>query len=229
MWSLRKNLLKLLAVAALASPALFAQPMCQTGTLQSYINNPCMLDGFVFKNFTFTPMGNLAVTASNITVTPTLSAAAINLNFKSPLFSVPTGISETFLINYFIDPGPVIVNGFRIDLVNPDPVVLTTTVCEGAQFSGPLCNSPSATLIADSAQPQSAMFPELVNVLDVRNRLDLNGTGGRPASVDSFDNGALLFATPEPGAVFLTGSGLLGLLGFRSRAKLREVFLKLRA
>jgi hypothetical protein len=215
-----KNLLigLILLCAFGGTAALAAQ--CSAGTLAQYtaLNFTCTEDNgvFTFKNFLYTPpMGGL--NANQVILNPIDVPGEVGFLFTGT-FTVPPGMNAVYVLSYFIDPPPII-HGEQIDL---DPIMfvslqtdLCTTAfpCGGGNSLGSLKASSTTSLMASTALANT-------NALGVQNTLTLTGaTNG--ATSQGFDN--ITFIAPEPSGILLAASGLLGLLAFRSRAKLRKI------
>jgi hypothetical protein len=183
----------------------------------------CSTGLFTFKFFTFNEsMGGLD--PNLILVSPIESPAGIGFLYSGN-FAAAQGQTFTYVFSYFIDPPPPIIHGQQVDLDPTGMVTLQTALCASA-FPCP-GGSDLGTIIATTASPNPPprqLAP--TNMLGVQNALTLNGNGG-PATSQGFDNITLVI--PEPAAVLLTASGLLGLLALRSRAKIRQVLLQLRS
>jgi len=209
---------------ALGSTAAFAAP-CGGATLTTYLtpNFTCTEDNGVltFKNFLFNGP-QIGLNASQINVSPIDVPGEVGFLFSGN-FTVPAGQNATYVFSYFIDPPPVIIHGDQIDL---DPIMfvsLQADLCTMA-FTPNCSGTPLGTLNADSSNPPNSLRASTglapTNALGVRNTLTLTGsTNG--ASSQGFDN--VSFVSPEPSGILLAASGLLGLLAYRSRAKLRKI------
>ena len=219
---MRNLLIGLILLCALGGTVAFSGPMpCSAAPLSTYTgaNFTCTGDNgvFTFKNFVFNgPQGGL--NSDQIILNPVDVQGEVGFLF-SGTFTVPPGQNATYVISYFIDPPPII-HEEQIDL---DPIMfvsLQTDLCTMA-FTPNCSGSPLGTLNASTTTSLTASTAlGNLNALGVRNTLTLTGsTNG--ASSQGFDN--ITFIAPEPSSILLAASGLLGLLAFRSRAKLRKI------
>jgi PEP-CTERM motif len=227
----RQLFIGVILFVALGGTSAFASQTCAPATLATYIapNFTCTEDAgvFIIKDFTFASSGGPGVllTASDITVSP-LPGNNIGFAF-SGAFTAPLGGSATYTFDYFIDPPPII-HGEQIVLDPTGNVKLDTNLC--VQPFSPTCpfGSELPSLHASTATQltDSVLFEGNTSTLGVQNILTLDGTAG-PATSGGFSNGTTvdssLVAIPEPGSMFLAAWGLLGLLAFRARAKLRKI------
>ena len=209
---------------------------CPTSTLDNYISLGevgCSLGGvFDANGFQFTASAGAPLGSSDITVTPsvtTLSGTVIfvDLHFTGD-FTNTTANTIDYTFDYILDPRPPVINGASIGL---DPGgTLTENICAGNVFVGNACAGSSFTLIATTIIPTGVTaFGSGVSIVDYQ--IDLKLPPG--ASAGGFDSGSFTglgegsSTVPEPSAGSLATAGLLGILAFRSRAKLRQVALKL--
>lgn len=175
---------------------------------------------FIFKQFTFQGPPQ-APAQLQIDVLPIEGQDLIGLHFSGFM-----GSEGTYQIDYLIDPPPPIIRGEQIAV---DPVMLTTILCPSV--SPAPCLVPFVLTATDTMPTASVNFPMLANMLSVKNTFTLIS----PSTSNGFDNRTLLIpppyppAVPEPASLALTLFGLMGLLAFRSRAKLRQVLLELRS
>jgi hypothetical protein len=217
----------LIVLLALSGTSAFAAGVCQGGALTTYLQGgfTCTQDNGIltFKSFVFTgALGGL--NSDQIFVSPVdvpgqvgfMFTGAGNLNF-----SVQPGQNATYVLSYFIDPPPVI-HSEQLDLDPFGSVSLVEDLCVTA-FPCAGGNS-LGKLTVDNSNPPTSLHASIVlgnlNALGIQNTLTLNGgTGG--ANSHGFNN--VTFVNPEPSTILLAASGLLGLLAFRSRAKLRKI------
>ncbi len=216
----RTVIIALVLLCALGGTAAFAAP-CGGATLTTYLtpNFTCTQDNgvFSFKNFFFNGP-QIGLNASQINVSPIDVPGEVGFLFNGN-FTVPAGVNATYVFSYFIDPPPVI-HSEQIDL---DPIMfvsLQTDLCTMA-FTPNCSGSPLGTLNASTTTSLTASTTlGNLSALGVRNTLTLTGaTNG--ATSQGFDN--ITSIAPEPSSVLLAASGLLGLLTFRTRAKLRKI------
>ena len=86
-----------------------------------------------------------------------------------------------------------------------------------------VCLQPATTLVVTTQSPIASAPLADLNVLGVQNTFTLDGTNGQATS-GGFDNiTGVDSIAPEPAAILLTATGLLGMLAFRARAKLRKI------
>ena len=212
---------------------------CGTSSLDAYValgEIGCSLGGVFDSNtFTFTASAGAPLSASDITVTPTVTTVGgtiidINFNFSGDFSNHTSGPIE-YTFDYILDPRPPVINGSSISL---DPSgVLTENICAGGVFNGSTCLPDTAftsILVATGSLPNaSTAFPTGVSIVDYHIVLDLQPGD----SAGGFDSGSVTglgagdTTVPEPGAGPLASAGLIGLLAFGARAKLRKVALQL--
>lgn len=187
-------------------------------------------DVFTFKNFFFQgpPSSPNALTSNQISVLPlsvpgnSPTQSTLALDFWGP-FNADSGQSLVYQLNYFVDPPPTIIVGAQTAI---DPATLVTVFCATNTFP---CLVPLATLTVTTANPFAQVtFPMALNMVGIQNRLTLDGTSG-PVMAGGFKNSVLVDTArvPEPATLAFTAFGLLGVLAFRSRAKLRQVLFQL--
>jgi hypothetical protein len=182
----------------------------------------CTQDNGVFTFDQFSFMGAAGgLSSDNITISPMDAADNIGFMFSGN-FSVNQGQSATYVISYFIDPTPII-HGEQMTLDPMGAVSLDIDLCLTAFPCAP--GNSLGTLHADNTNPPNSLtvsktFPNDLSTLGVQNTLKLDGTAGA-ANSGGFSNSTLL--TPEPSTILLAASGLLGLLAFRARTKLRKI------
>jgi hypothetical protein len=209
----------LLLLCAIGGTAAFAAPVCGGGSLSAYLapNFTCTQDNGIltFKSFAFTPAPN-GLTSDQITVSPADVPGAVGFFFNGN-FTVSAGQNATYVLSYFIDPPPII-HEEQLDLDPMGSVMLTEDLCVTAF---PCADGNSlGKLTATTANPMSAIALGNLNALGIQDTLVLTG-GAIGANSQGFDN--LTFIAPEPSSILLAASGLLVLLAFRSRAKLRKI------
>ncbi len=198
-----------------------AAPMqCPGATLQTYITGgfSCTEDGGVvtIKQFSFTqPVGGL--NASQINVVPVDVPGQIGFQFLGT-FVANQGQKFTYSLSFFIDPPPII-HGERLDLDPTGAVTLNTVLCSNSIVPCAAGNTITTLVVTTQSPIASAPLADL-NVLGVQDTFTLDGTNGQATS-GGFDN--ITTITPEPAAILLTASGLLGLLAFRARTKRRGI------
>lgn len=221
----REALVFLLVLCALGGASAVAAPTCLPGPLDIPYLTPsfsCMLGQFTAKTFFFSETSG-GVNPSLISVTPIIAPTQIGFQFTANFTAAPSQLF-TYVISYFIDPPPPIIRGQQIDLDPLGLVTLQTDLCAVA-FPCPVLQQ-LGTLNVNTGSPTAQMPLTLTNALGIQNTLTLDGSGG-PASSGGFDNITLL--APEPAAILLAASGLLGMFACRSRSKLRQVLHQLRS
>jgi hypothetical protein len=228
----------------LSAPALFGTT-CGTATLSTYdaAGYVCTLGEYNLYDFTFSSSetgGAELLSDSQITVNPTGSTpTAISVQFSPTIpdgFSVSSGQTAEYVIQYQLDPVFPTIKGATVDLGPNDPVSLTgqfcgngtinsglglPTSCTGTNTAGifPFTQDLPGTGTAASA---TFAFSQLVSSLDTRLILDLDG----PAEVDSFGSVANVTeggpsAVPEPSTSLLLAPGLLAFVWLRKKWQAR--------
>jgi len=217
-------LVGLILLCALGTAALAAPMQCPEDNLTTYLTPgfACTQNGGIttFQSFVFTPQGSL--TADDITLTPLDILGGFGFLLHGN-FVVGPGVNESYVLSYFVDPPPII-HGEQIDLDPFGSVSLITDLCI-TEFPCAPANSLGKLTATTANTMASIMFPSSQATLGVQNTLTLNG-GTSGANSQGFDNITLIPADadmPEPSTILLSASGLLGLLAFRSRAKLRKI------
>jgi hypothetical protein len=166
----------------LAAAQLFASTIppaatpCSSQTLDNYValgEIGCSLGGvFDANSFTFSASGGAPLTASGITVTPTVTingGTVVNIDFNfSGNFSNSTGSPIAYTLDYILDPASPVINGASLGL-DPGGVV-TENICAGGVFVSSSCTPPGAffdVLVATgSVTTSSTAFPSGVSLVD---------------------------------------------------------------
>ena len=223
----RREVVVLLVLScALGGTAAFASTTCPTAPLGSnQYKDPaftCTTGAFTFKSFGFNETAG-GISPNAILVTPLELPTGIGFLFTGT-FNADTNQQFIYSISYFVDPPPPIIRGQQIDLDPTGMVTLQTALCASA-FPCPGGQS-LGTLTATTASTMAQMSLNPTNKLGVQNTLIVGGNGNAGTS-QGFDSITLL--TPEPAAILLTASGLVGLLALRFRSKVRQILLQLRS
>lgn len=228
----------------LLAPASFGSPLptCTSAALSVYdtLGYECTLGQFTLEDFTFDSSGSNLASDTAITVDPTGSTpTTISMQFSTPGgFSVGSGQTAQYIVQYYMDPVLPVVTSASIDLGPNDPVTLTGEFCgNGMLYSGPnnnasveptcIGNDPSGIypgklqITGGVSSSQSLPFSQSsnVNTLDTRLILDLTG----PAEADSFGSiadvtfGGPTSAVPEPSTSLLFIPALLGYVWLRKK------------
>jgi hypothetical protein len=181
----------------------------------------CTQGGNTFQSFVFSTsfsMGQMGLNPSQIQVKPATGPSSVGFLIMGS-FTADIGKSATYVFSYFVDPPPII-HGEQVTLDPFGDVTLVTDLCITPFPCAP--GNSLGTLTATTANPMAmGTFPQDQPALGVRNTLTLIG-GNIGANSAGFDNVTLLTSMPEPSTILLGGSGLLGLLAFRWRAKRRK-------
>jgi hypothetical protein len=211
-----KNAL-LFAIFVFAAASANGATTCPTGPYSLYIvaGFTCQTDGSIFSDFgaEIEPGG---VPASAIQVVPLSGPGFAGFQFIAS-FTASQGQTITYLFGYFVDPPPII-HGEQINLDPFGDVSLQTDLCITAFPCAPA--DTLGTLNATTNNTMASMQFPGTGTLAVQDTLTLTG-GNTGATSQGFDN--VTFVTPEASSMLLAGSGLLGLLTFRWRAKLRKI------
>jgi hypothetical protein len=218
---------------ALATPVGPSPAPCGVAQLDAYIllgSTGCSVGGEVaFYDFDFSVLasegGAIAIAASDILVTPTLTGQNRTLTFSSAGFSVTGTEAITYEVSYNVDPHPILF-GFAIEMETFTPVApgiadIDTQLCIGAPFT-PACAGTPAVLNVFHAGTTSDLFDSVafgsaVADVGVRNAISLTANG---ASAD-FDNFSNTLRVPEPAALWLIALGVVGRTLARRRRPLR--------
>jgi hypothetical protein len=216
------------AVATLFTPALFGGT-CAVGTLTAYETGAdagCSLgpDGGYTVDFdslgaSSTNPEAFLLSSDDIIVTPSFTGSSLTFEFSAASdfqFVAPMGQTDTYTIQYTLDPTLPHITGPSINTGPNDPVTLTGEFCgDGTIVSPTSCSAGGSYLslgVGGNDQTASALFPSPVTNLDSELTLVL----GPCDSVQNFGSTATLASTPEPSTLWLT-PGLLGLLWLRKK------------
>jgi len=225
---------KLVLVGILICLPVWGGP-CTMAPLTTYVgfsSTGCTFGSFTFKDFTFSVLGMSGgytpLGAGGITVNPAAAPGMLALNFGGA-FSVTGNESVDYLITYTVDPPPIIIHGWDLDLFTFTPVApglasITTDLCRTSAFSGAVCPAGAANTFSlnvfhdgtgGSVTSTGVGFAP-TNVVGVRSSISLDGNGAS-ADFASFTNTTDLI--PEPSTFLLIAGGLcaLGLLRRRRR------------
>jgi hypothetical protein len=219
-----------LALATLFTPALFGGT-CAVGTLTAYETGAdagCSLgpDGFTvdFDSLDASSTNPEAVllTSDDIIVTPSFTGGSLSFDFSAASgfeFVAPMGETDTYTIQYTLDPTLPHISGPSLHTGPNDPVELTGNFCGDGSIvisptGAPGCSDGGSFLslgVGGNDQTASGLFPAPVTNLDSELTLIL----GPCDSVQNFSSTAIL-ATPEPSTLWLM-PGLLGLVWLRKK------------
>jgi hypothetical protein len=217
----------------IASTSAFAAP-CVMDTLDDYINlgaGGCTIGQFTFKNFAFSGDGSggaIPISASAVTVTPSLDDYDMNIRFSSDGFSVTGSEQVDYALSYIIDPPPIIFR-FADDLesltpVAPGVVEISTDVC-ATLLPATTCPPGASRMLRvfhDGINPKLSdeVFFPLANFLDVQNRITL-AANGASSDFQGFSNTATFVPEPETAIFVVGGLALLAIWRHRSRSPVR--------
>jgi hypothetical protein len=206
----------LIVLLALEGTSAFAAGQCQGGPLTTFLQGgfTCTQDNGIltFKSFAY----NGPLSSDQIFVSPLDVPGEVGFLLMGN-FTVQAGQNATYVLSYFIDPPPII-HGEQLDLDPMGSVMLVEDLCVTA-FPCAGGNS-LGKLTATTGNTMASTGLGNLNALGIQNTLTLTG-GATGANSQGFDN--VTFVNPEPSTILLAASGLLGLLAFRSRAKLRRI------
>jgi hypothetical protein len=220
----RSFLTGLVFLWAIGGTAAFAAQVCGNASLSTYLASDftCTQDNGVltFKSFVFNGAPN-GLTSDQINVgLLDVGPGAVGFVFSGN-FVVSAGQNAQYVISYFIDPVPPIIHGEELDLDPMGSVMIVEDLCATAF---PCPGNSLGKLVATTGNTTASNTIGNTNALGIQNTLTLTGsTGG--ANSQGFKNLTFIstVSSPEPSSILLAASGLLGLLAFRSRAKLRKI------
>jgi uncharacterized protein (TIGR03382 family) len=248
----RKRLLsaQVFFVAVLLCPQLKANsiyPDCVSGSLQSYMSSSdCVLGGssggvVVFGGFAFpaplNPDGATVLDASQIELTPVPSGLGGSFDFSRD-FSVPTGDTVTYDIDYFLLLDPASVLGGGSLALDPSGNVSVTesicadsffgtdsggaTVCQANSPGGVVDSAPQSLSVNDSNPPYSlsaqiALNPAAYNFASVEIEIVLTGGVTGASSGGVVVTNTVDASSPEPVTSLLCLGGLIAIGLFRRR------------
>jgi hypothetical protein len=231
----------LFALGVVVLPVFTAAAPCSSfSTAQEYQDlgaTGCTAGVFTIKNLSWTfDLGTtpendqlVEVPASQVFLTPIVSATNVGLAFSSDLFNLDGFEAINARLRYTIDPPPPILDDFSLSMDANSPVapgfaIINADICAGSPL-GPTgdpaseCNrgtrlnlqvfhlGGSNTLLLDSVE-----FPQPVNFVDVLLALDMRAKG---ATSQIGGGAAVSNLVPEPGAGLLAALGLAAIAGIR--------------
>ncbi len=212
------------AFCTLGGSSAAAAPVCQPGTLSSYLapGFACTEGGGLFTFTTFAFQGAAGgLNADQISLVPIDVPTEVGFMFSGN-FTANPGQTFSYMFSYFIDPPPPIIRGDQVDLDPTGAVSLQVALCSTAFPCLPA--NQEGTLNVSTQKPTASISLPNLSTLGVQATLVLDGGSG-VAQSNGFDNITLL--TPEPAGFALAGCGLLALLAVRSRAKVRQILFQL--
>lgn len=224
---------RLTLLSALLVPFALAAPVaCPTGSSlaqyqSSFSVNPCGVGPYVFAGFQFLAIGanSTSITASNINVAP--NSTLDGLNFSSPLFNGTFPTLQQYIINFNVDPAPI-VGGESLSLDPPQGgISITEFACANVGFSAaqdaidpthPQC-ADGSTVFSITVTPGSPFaqfsFPVPAELASLRLLITLNGT---VTGLDGIGS-TTISSVPEPATAASLAAGLLFLLAARFRRR----------
>ncbi len=219
----------LFAVAVtLPTPALFGQ--CVSGTLTSYesggLNFGCTMPGPAGYTVNFDDLiatssdaGAILLTPDEIMVRPSFTADSLSFDFSGE-FAAAAGDTDTYTIEYTLDPAVPKIKGPGIVTGPNEPVNLQGEFCGGATFAQDSCagDFEGLGLTGPSVGPvsTSTLFPSPETTLDTRLILTLDASDSSGSTIGYFGSTDTL-ATPEPSSSLWLAPGLLAFVWLRNK------------
>jgi len=217
----------LLFLLALSVPSVYASP-CVSASLASYVAlgaGGCGVGPFTVKDFSYSVVSaNVAISGSDIMVTPVFGPDSFALLFSSTSWNISGSQFAHHLLAYTWDPGSIrsledILN--TSTPVAPGVAKITTDACRDAAFVGNLCSTTVDSILVS----HNGITPNLVaavnysppiGTIGIRNLIELDANGAS-SQFDSFSNTVFV---PEPGSWLLVLVGLLWVAGRRLGVRL---------
>jgi hypothetical protein len=214
--------------------AAVAVPVCQTGSLASYValdaGGGCTIGQLTFLQFNDpspTTTGSPTVAnASQILLTPVQTAAgAAGFAFSASsgetnLFAISSHwgtTAVTYHIDYAVDPAPIIAgSGMSLDPPFGNSSA-SQLYCIGSSFPGCPGGQEYPQSVTTASPTSTITFASPTSFVEIETGISLLATPGHPAGFDSLNAVIDTVPTPEPALLPLTACGL-GLL-FLARLK----------
>jgi hypothetical protein len=225
------------AAVIVGSASATTLPVCQTGSLASYIaldaTGGCTVGDYSFFRFAApspTVTGNPPVAdLSQIQIAPVLGNESVGIHLTATsggtnLFSTSNpkqSESVTYYINYSLDPPVLAGGGLSLDPPFGD-VVATQRYCLSDVFANGCVLGSQAQQSVTPAHPSSEVtFPNPALFIDVTTDISLNASPGHPAGFDGLTS-VFTVATspvPEPSGLMLVAAGVcaLALVAYKVR------------
>jgi len=172
---------------------------------------------FTVKDFSYSSVStNVAITDSDITVTPVFGPDSFGLLFSSTLWNISGSQFAHYLLAYTWDPGSIrsledILN--TSTPVAPGVAKITTDACRDAAFVGAFCSTTVDTIVVshDGITPNlvaAVNYSPPIGTIGIRNLIELDANGAS-SQFDSFSNTVFV---PEAGSWLMVLGGLLVLV-----------------
>jgi hypothetical protein len=196
---------------------------CIAGSLASYVSlgaGGCNVGALRYFNFTYATSGS--ETSASILVTP--NGSLTSPGFGMAGFLSDPSLSTTFMINYTVDPPPIIVRQFALLDPPTGGIFFDLNLCEDQLFGGGAnCADSSAplNLHVDNTSPPtsdsgSVQLPTVASTMDVRETLTMDAGSSVDDVVTNTD------VSPEPATLGLTVVALLAVGAWKSRRRSSE-------
>ena len=196
---------------------------CITNTDDHYLGISCGIGDMTFQNFSYSTAGTTPMSPTEITVNPIATQYSDGLLFNAP-WGVQSNQTQDSLIGFTVTAPTKEITAlslymFGAGTIGSGQVSIAETYCAGDTFADMCANGTEGTLMTLLNSNTSILHASVsfagVKVVDVMKDIELLGGASGSASLLSGAENA--FAIPEPGSIFLVGTGVVGLGGVLRR------------
>jgi len=215
--------LAIATVSLFAVAAAYGAPCLPVTTLDTYVALGavgCQISGLTISDVAFTSAvlfgAPPVLSDSDVTVSSGIGSGFFDMNF-SAAFAAPAGTAVDYVLEYTIDPPPIVIHRFAEEMFVDSPVFPGTAdifvdLCLGAAWVGLVCptgDTASFTVFdhdgVDFLHSDEVSFIP-VFILGVRKTISLDAAAGGSSDFTSF--GSTTHYVPEPAGWVLAFAGL---------------------